>query len=114
MSLPKIPDMNPNVTVTQADAINLLLFSIGMEEIGLSHIINSEGEKIQYVLGTLVDGDGNAIKPPADVTIQDVLNVNTSVNGSLKNVLRNQLLLQLKLEDTMEMMTAPTNPVPTP
>ncbi|MEG0297449.1 MAG: hypothetical protein RR620_12090 [Clostridium sp.] len=112
MSLPKIPDMNPNVTVTQADAINLLLFSIGMEEIGLSHIINSEGEKIQYVLGTLVDGDGNAIAPPANVTIANVLEVNNSVNSSLKNVLRNQLLLQLKLEDTMEMMTAPVNPIP--
>ncbi|MGL5379890.1 hypothetical protein [Clostridium sp.] len=105
MSLPKIPDMNPNVTVDKEDALNLLLFSIGMEEIGLSHIINAEGEKIQYILGTLVDVDGNTIAPPERASVQEVLAVNKSVGGTLKNVLRNQLLLQLKLEDVMEIMT---------
>ncbi|MGL4762549.1 MAG: hypothetical protein ACRCWG_13970 [Sarcina sp.] len=113
MSLPKIPDMNPTVGVTKEDAVNLLITSIAMEEIGLSHIINAEGEKIQYILGTLVDGDGNAITAPTNVTTTDVLNVNKSVNGTLKNVLRNQLLLQLKLEDAMEIDTTPT-PAPTP
>ncbi|WP_297637647.1 hypothetical protein [uncultured Clostridium sp.] len=108
MSLPKIPDMNPNVTVDRSDAVNLILFSIGMEEIGLSHIINAEGEKIQYVLGTLTDGDGNAIAPPAGVTIDKVLEVNKSVSGSLKDVLRNQLMLQLKLEDAMEIISTST------
>lgn len=107
MSLPKVPDMNPNVTVDKTDAVNLILFSIGMEEIGLSHIINAEGEKIQYVLGTLVDGDGNPIAPPSNVTITDVLNVNKSVSNSLKDVLRNQLLLQLKLEDAMILLETP-------
>lgn len=107
MSLPKVPDMNPNVTVDKTDAINLLLFSIGMEEIGLSHIINAEGEKIQYVLGTLVDGDGNPIPPPADVTIDDVLQINTTVSNTLKDVLRNQIMLQLKLEDAMSISSTP-------
>lgn len=110
MSLPKIPDMNPQVSVARDDAINLLLFSIGMEEIGLSHIINAEGEKIQYVLGTLTDGDGNPIAPPPDVTVDSVLQVNAAVSDSLKDVLRNQLLLQLKLEDVKNMET--TTPTP--
>ncbi|MGL5411377.1 hypothetical protein [Cetobacterium sp.] len=79
-----------------------------MEEIGLSHIINAEGEKIQYVLGTLTDGDGNAIAPPDGVTIDKVLEVNKSVSGSLKDVLRNQLMLQLKLEDAMEIISTST------
>lgn len=108
MSLPKVPDMNPNVTVDKSDALNLLLFSIGMEEIGLSHVINAEGEKIQYILGTLVDADGNPIAPPTPATVEEVLSVNTSVNGTLKNVLRNQLMLQLKLEDVMEMYETTT------
>lgn len=103
MSLPKIPDMNPQVSVAREDAINLLLFSIGMEEIGLSHIINAEGEKIQYVLGTLTDGDGNPIAPPDGVTVDSVLDVNASVSNSLKDILRNQLLLELKLEDARKM-----------
>ena len=113
MSLPKIPDMNPNVTVDRTDAINLLLFSIGMEEIGLSHIINAEGEKIQYMLGTLTDADGNPIPPPANVTVADVLEVNDKVSATLKDVLRNQLMLQLKLEDAMNITEpAPTTPTP--
>lgn len=112
MSLPKIPDMNPTMGITKDDAVNLLIASIAMEEIGLSHIINAEGEKIQYMLGTLVDADGNAIAAPTGVTPADVLSVNTSVNGTLKNVLRNQLLLQLKLEDAVEIDTTP--PVVTP
>lgn len=113
MSLPKIPDMNPQVTVQRDDAINLLLFSIGMEEIGLSHIINAEGEKIQYLLGTLTDADGNPIAPPANVTVDNLLSANKSVGSNLKNVLRNQLLLQLKLEDAMEMIESEVvTPVP--
>lgn len=51
MSLPKFP-INP-ADITRDDAINMILTSIAMEEVGLSHILNAEGEKIQYVLGTL-------------------------------------------------------------
>lgn len=99
MSLPKIPDMNPSMTVDKDDAINLILFSIGMEEIGLSHIINSEGEKIQFILGTLTDADGNPIAPPEGVTIDTVLDINKTVSETMKTVLKNQLMLQMKLED---------------
>lgn len=110
MSLPKIPDLNPNVSIKKDDALTLLMTSIGMEEIGLSHIINTEGEKIQYMLGTLVDGDGNSIPAPAGITPQDVLKANKSVNGTLKNVMRNQLLLELKLEDIMDIIDTSTLP----
>jgi len=53
MSQANIPNMTPNVNVDREDAINLLLASIAMEELGLSHILNAQGEKLQYVLGTL-------------------------------------------------------------
>lgn len=110
MSLPKIPDLNPNISLKKEDALTLLMASIGMEEIGLSHVINAEGEKIQYMLGTLVDADGNPIPAPAGITADDILKTNESVNGTLKNVMRNQLLLQLKLEDVMEIMATSTLP----
>lgn len=104
MSLPKIPDLNSQVDFDREKALNLILASIGMEEIGLSHIINVEGEKIQYLLGTLLDGDGNPIPQPRGVRVEDLLNTNKALNLTLKNVIRNQLLLQLKLEELKEFL----------
>lgn len=97
MSLPNIPDINPNITITMEDSIKILIASIGLEEIALAHILNAEGEKIQYVLGTL---DG---KDPGDVTICDVLKVNRSVERTLRNVIKTEMLLQFKLEDALEL-----------
>lgn len=66
-----------------------------MEELGLSHILNAEGEKIQYVLGTLPGLSG----PPA--TIQDLLNINQSVRQTLDSTTRNQMFLQAKMEGAL-------------
>ena len=51
MSLPSFPVVNPPIELE--DAVNQILSSIAMEELGLSHILNAEGEKLQYILGTL-------------------------------------------------------------
>ena len=51
MSLPSFPSISP--PFTREDVVNQILASIAMEELGLSHIINAEGEKLQYILGTL-------------------------------------------------------------
>ena len=51
MSLPSFPVVNP--PIEREDAVNQILSSIAMEELGLSHILNAEGEKLQYILGTL-------------------------------------------------------------
>ncbi|TCP60184.1 hypothetical protein [Baia soyae] len=53
MSQDNIPNITPNITITRDDSINLLLASIALEELSLSHILYAEGEKLQYVLGTL-------------------------------------------------------------
>lgn len=110
MSLPRIPNMNPNITVTREDAITMILMSIAMESIGLSHIINAEGEKMQYLLGTLVDTNGNIIPGPEGVTVDDVLGVSKSVVAGLNSVLRNEALLQVKLEDVIELESLTTLP----
>ncbi|TCP69435.1 hypothetical protein [Baia soyae] len=44
MSQANIPNISPNINVTREDAINLLLSSIALEELGLSHILNAEGK----------------------------------------------------------------------
>ncbi|MFI2855971.1 hypothetical protein ACH6EH_02400 [Paenibacillus sp. JSM ZJ436] len=91
MSMPNIPDIRPEITLKRKEAINLLLSSIALEEIGLSHIINAEGEKIQrFVKDHCVD-------------LEDILRINRSVELMLRNVIKNQMLLQFKLEDVMQL-----------
>ena len=102
MSLPKFP-INP-ADITRDDAINMILTSIAMEEVGLSHILNAEGEKIQYVLGTLSGTTG----PGA--TIEDVLSINESVTDLLKQAAGNQQALSDKMQ---AVLSAPTMIGPT-
>jgi len=98
MSMPTFPTSSPK----REDSINQILSSIAMEELGLSHILNAEGEKIQYVLGTL-EGGG----PPEPATIDDVLKVNDSVQNMLKATAYNQMFLN---EKTLNVINAPTQP----
>ena len=51
MSMPSFPNIDP--PIQREDAVNQILSSIAMEELGLSHILNAEGEKLQYILGTI-------------------------------------------------------------
>jgi hypothetical protein len=97
MSFPNIPDVNPNISINRDEVINLLLASIAFEELGLAHIINSEGEKIQYIIGTL--GGQTPLTPP---TLDELLKVNKSVAQTLRSVIKNQMLLQFKLEDILD------------
>lgn len=46
MSMPSFP---PNgADMTQEEALTMIIASIAMEELALSHILNAEGEKLQY------------------------------------------------------------------
>ncbi|TJZ99680.1 hypothetical protein FA950_30105 [Bacillus thuringiensis] len=87
MSLPNLPDITPNISLTRQEAINLLLSSIAMEEIGLSHILNAEGEKLQHFM------------KQKNQKICEYIAINRSVNDTLKTIVKSQLLLQLKLEE---------------
>ncbi|AOZ92253.1 hypothetical protein [Paenibacillus crassostreae] len=92
MSQANIPNITPSISLTRDDAINLILTSIAMEELGLAHIINAEGEKIQYVLGTLP-----GISSPV-ATLSDVLNMNNSVRETLREIGKKEWILTNKLE----------------
>lgn len=95
MSMPKIPDLNLNIE--RKDAVNILIMSIALEELALAHILNVEGEKVQYVLGTLEGRD------PGEITICDVLEINRSLERTLKNVIKTEMLLNFKLETALSL-----------
>lgn len=98
MSMPNIPDISPNIHINREDVINLLLASIALEEIGLAHIINAEGEKIQFAIQKLNEAPSN-LSTAAEL----ILKINASVNKTLRTVVKSQILLQFKLEDVMEL-----------
>lgn len=82
MSMPKFP--KPEEILTRDEAINAILTSIAAEETALSHIINAEGEKIQYVLERCAD-------------FQTVIAINESVSGVLDRIIDLQIILKNKM-----------------
>ncbi len=87
----------------------MIVASIAMEELALSHIVNAEGEKLQYILGTLPGGHR------ACASIQEILAVNKSVKELLDTVMQSQMLLKGKLEKALEAggcIPAPEPPCP--
>ncbi len=94
MSLPNFPNIDP--PIQREDAVNQILSSIAMEELSLSHILNAEGEKLQYILGTLPGLSGPA------ATVEDVLSANESVRDLLKTAVQNQLFLKAKMQGALE------------
>ncbi|MCL2253796.1 MAG: hypothetical protein FWC09_05060 [Lachnospiraceae bacterium] len=96
MSMPKFPEI-PGLSLE--DSMVQIISSIAMEELALSHIINSEGEKIQYVLGTLETGTGSSGQK---ISLEDILKVNESVKDMLGAVSMNQMFLLGKLSAAMD------------
>ncbi len=103
-SFPETPDL------TRDEAVNQIISSIAMEELGLSHILNAEGEKLQYVLGTLPGITG------PEATIENILDANESVQNLLQNASYNQLLLRSKMQQALNAseMAGPTGPAGDP
>lgn len=95
MSMPTFPPCGADMT--KDEALTMIIASIAMEELALSHIVNAEGEKLQYILGTL---PGSCPESCADST--DLLEVNNSVRNLLDTVLQSQMLLKGKLDRALE------------
>lgn len=88
MSMPDIPDFK----LDRCQSANLLLTSIGLEEVSLSHLMNAEAEKLQFALGTLHPG-----AKPCDC--KQVLEVNESIRRTMRSIMMTEMLLSMKLED---------------
>lgn len=120
MGMPEIPCKL--LDVKKEEASNLLIASIAVEELALAHIINAEGEKIQAVVEDFNkkkpshkddlkvtfdcecddEFEGDSYKSKSEVTVKDLLAINESVRGMLKEVLKNNLILESKLEDILD------------
>lgn len=100
MSMPEFPEPNPDFS--QEQALTMILSSIALEELSLSHIINAEGEKIQYIL------KNTCCQSPADT--KDILAVNKSVKELLDSVLQNQIILKNKMDKVLEYLPQPPAP----
>ncbi len=102
MSQPNFPIIEP--PISRAEALNMIITSIALEELGLSHILNAEGEKLQFALGTL---PGLASGPP---TIAEILELNESAAGMLDTIMQKQMILSDKFSTAV---LAPSSPGPT-
>lgn len=80
-----MPVITPG-TVTRDQAISDLIESVALQETGLSHILNAEGEKIQAIVAL------------PEVTPDQLLAVNASVQNTINAVSRLEIILHSKLE----------------
>jgi hypothetical protein len=99
MSMPIIEaSKNP---VDREQSINDLIESIALMEIGLSHIVNAEGEKIQKVVN---DNDG--------VPMDDIFKVNNSVGNMINSVSKLEMILCDKLNSSRDLNDSGSTPGP--
>ena len=104
MSQPTFPQIEP--PLTREGSLNEIIASIAMEELSLSHILNAEGEKLQYVLGTLPGLDEAA-------AFEEVIRVNQSVQDTLSGIVAQQMVLSAKLGAALNAPIAPGPAGPT-
>lgn len=79
-----MPVITPSTT-TRVQAVTDIIQSVALEETALSHILNAEGEKIQKMVAM------------ADVTPEQLLATNKSVESMVNAVARLEMILQSKL-----------------
>jgi len=96
MSMPEFP--KTDTILTRDEAINAILTSIAMEEAALSHILNAEGEKIQYVLQHIDTDD-------CCKAMCWVLSVNNSVAAVIEQITDLQLILKSKMRIAASLVT---------
>jgi hypothetical protein len=106
MAFPNIPNITPLISVTTEQTIPLLLASIALEELALSHMMNAAAEELQFVLGTL---DTGVTFTPAEVSLEVLLGINDSVRGTLRDVIKKEMLLEFKFENVLDLI-ASTSP----
>lgn len=93
--MPKFPEIDP--LLDREKSIDMILYSIALEETALSRIIEAESEKINYVIENI---KSNCCCNGEDV--QKLLEVNKSVESLLETVSDMQIILKNKIKRALE------------
>jgi hypothetical protein len=96
--MPTFPQNDP--PLSREGSLNEIIASIAAEELSLSHILNTQGESLQYVLGTLPGLDEAASQ-------DEVLRINQSVKDTLSGIIEQQMMLSSKLGAALKAPTVP-------
>lgn len=88
MSMPNIPDINPDICLCLKDVINLLLSSIALQETALSNLINAESEKLQSIVN----------EKECCYSIKELIALNVSIEKVMNEVSTIESLLVTKLK----------------
>lgn len=82
-------------SLQQYVAINLA--AIALQELSQAHLMNTEGEKLQTILGTV---SATAVTPSA-VTVSQLIEANTSVEKTLEALEEQEMILLDRFEDLL-------------
>lgn len=106
MSFPKFPDIKPDIDLTYEQSINLIISSIALEEMSLSKLIDAETCKILHVLDKkiLCCVDTCCCCCCKEPCQRDIVEINESVDRTIKDIIKLQMLLQFKLETVNKML----------
>lgn len=88
--MPNIPEnICSNININRKDLIDLLLISIALEELSLSHILNSQGELMQLVIKQL--------KCEKHFNSYELIKFNRNMSETLRLILEKEKILKEKL-----------------
>ncbi len=77
------------------DALNLLITSIALEKESLSRMLDAETKKILYFLDEC---------RYQNLSVQDIKDLNQSVNKTIMNMIKLQMMLQFNLDNIMQLL----------
>ncbi len=112
MTFPNTPPegINPIQGLDSNQVALLLLVSIAFEELGLAHLINTEAEKLQGAIGTLVKENGQQVNPNIQArSLAELLAANREVEKVLRTIIKKEMLLEFKFENILEFLSTTTS-----
>ncbi|MEK3901826.1 MULTISPECIES: hypothetical protein [unclassified Paenibacillus] len=94
MSMPHIPNITPDISLTREESISLLLTSIAINEMSLSHIINAEAEAMQAFVQS----------NPGNMNFNNIIKLNNTTARLLEEITKGQWLSLSKMDRILRLL----------